>query len=301
MVAERVPRVSIGMPVYNGEKHIREAIDSLLAQDFTDFELIISDNTSQDRTLDICQEYAARDPRVRVFSNPYNIGLPQNFNRLVHLARAPYFKWASHDDRCDAAFIRRCVEGLDSDSSVVLAFPRTILTEEDGSIIGSYNEPVDATSPDAATRFLSMFWDLRLCNMIFGVMRMSALRRTHLMPLYPIMDKVFLAELALQGRVVQVPEPLFYRRYPTSRESLHKHMAKWLDPENRGAFYFTRVNIHYHYLRTIWDSDIDRKTKLGLTAPVFLRFLIGSSGKRALQRCALAVGRDPSRRHKASV
>lgn len=300
-MAKRVPRVSIGMPVYNGEGHIGQAIDSLLAQDFTDFELIISDNASQDRTLKICEEYAARDPRVRVFRNQRNIGLPGNFNRLVHLARAPYFKWASHNDWCAPTFIRLCVEALDSDPDAVLASPRTILMEEDGSIIDCYDEPVDASSPDVATRFLKMFWDLSLCNMVFGVMRAQALRRTHLMPICPILDKALLTELALHGRVLEVPEPLFYRRYSRDRASCHKCLGKWLDPENRGPFLFARVNIHLYYLKAVWDSDIDQLLKMRLTGPVLLRFLIGASGKRRLERRLRAFRPGQITHRKASV
>lgn len=81
------PLVSIGLPVYNGELYVARALESLLAQDLDDFEIVICDNASQDSTAEICTAYAERDPRVRLYSNPHNIGLAGNFNRTFELDR----------------------------------------------------------------------------------------------------------------------------------------------------------------------------------------------------------------------
>src|ERR1700737_2789384 len=93
-----VPRVSIGLPVYNGERYLRFAIDSLLEQDYINFELIISDNASTDATQAICQEFADKDPRVRYYRNQTNLGASGNYDRVFELARGDLFKWAAHDD-----------------------------------------------------------------------------------------------------------------------------------------------------------------------------------------------------------
>src|SRR3712207_6191103 len=111
------PKVSIGLPVYNGEKFIREAIDSILNQTFEDFELIISDNASTDETAAICQTYAAQDRRVRYFRNLENIGAAGNHNRVFEAASGKYFKWAAHDDLCGPNFVAECVNVLDRDPS----------------------------------------------------------------------------------------------------------------------------------------------------------------------------------------
>ena len=92
------PRVSIGLPVYNGDNYLAETLDSILAQTFTDFELIISDNGSTDRTEAICRRYAAQDHRVRYVRNPSNLGAARNYKRAFELARGEYFKWNGHDD-----------------------------------------------------------------------------------------------------------------------------------------------------------------------------------------------------------
>ncbi len=115
-------RLSIGLPVYNGERFLSAAIDSLLRQTFEDFELIISDNASTDATGAICRGYADQDRRIRYLPTKENIGSAPNFNRVIELASAPYFSWAAHDDVRAPQYLERCVEVLDRDPSVILAY-----------------------------------------------------------------------------------------------------------------------------------------------------------------------------------
>ncbi|MGH9198508.1 MAG: glycosyltransferase family 2 protein, partial [Acidimicrobiia bacterium] len=120
------PRVSIGLPVYDGEDFIAEQIESLLKQSFGDFELIIADNASTDRTQQICLGYSAQDPRIRYIRNATNVGPVANHNLLIDSARGGYFKFAAHDDIHERDFLARCIEVLDSDASVVLAYPQRV-------------------------------------------------------------------------------------------------------------------------------------------------------------------------------
>ena len=108
----RSPRLSIGIPVYNGESFLAQALDSLLAQTFHDFEIVISDNASTDRTPEICHAYVQRDPRVRYVRNPLNLGSVPNFNRVFEPSTAPLFKWAAHDDLHHETYLERCVRLL---------------------------------------------------------------------------------------------------------------------------------------------------------------------------------------------
>ncbi|MDR7898959.1 glycosyltransferase family 2 protein [Thermosynechococcus sp. JY1334] len=105
IVTKQIPKVSIGMPVYNGEKFIRDALDSLLAQTFTDFELIISDNASTDQTEAICREYAAKDKRIRYVRQAQNLGAAANFKYVLDEARGEYFMGAAADDKWDPRWI----------------------------------------------------------------------------------------------------------------------------------------------------------------------------------------------------
>jgi glycosyltransferase involved in cell wall biosynthesis len=120
----RTPRVSIGLPVYNGENYLAETLDSILAQTFTDFEVIISDNASTDRTETICRQYAAQDRRIRYLRNTSNLGAAKNYNRVFELSQGEYFKWNGHDDPLAPVFLERCVAVLDRHPGVVLCFAR---------------------------------------------------------------------------------------------------------------------------------------------------------------------------------
>ena len=122
----KTPQVSIGMPVYNGEPFIREALDSLLAQTFTDFELIISDNASTDGTEAVCREYAAKDDRIRYVRQEENRGAAANFQFVLEQARFPFFMFASHDDLWDPIHIIVCIGKLQENPHLVGCSPKSI-------------------------------------------------------------------------------------------------------------------------------------------------------------------------------
>ena len=207
-----IPRVSIGLPVYNGERYLRESIDSILAQTFQDFELVVCDNASTDATARICEEYAERDPRVRYFRNERNIGGINNANLTFERSRGELFRWAAHDDVCAPALLERCVQTLDERADAVGVYPGTINIDEDGIGTGSrYGKEGTATRPHA--RFRELSYRYHPCEPIYGVIRSEVLRKTRLQQNYTGSDRALLCELALHGPFVQIPEPLFYKRY----------------------------------------------------------------------------------------
>src|ERR1700726_3052082 len=126
------PLVSIGIPVFNAQRYLREALDSLIAQDYENIELVISENASTDGTAAICREYAARDPRVRYERAEMNQGAVWNFNRVYSLARGTYFMWAAFDDLRAPSYVRRCVERLEAQPSAVLCCTDVRLIDEAG-------------------------------------------------------------------------------------------------------------------------------------------------------------------------
>src|SRR3989304_6465989 len=121
---DETPLVSVGLPVFNGNKYIEQAIDSILAQTYQNFELIISDNASNDRTQEICQAFVARDKRIKYFRNDKNLGAAPNFNNVFNLSSGKYFKWAAYDDLLAPDFLSRCIDVLESMPDVVLCFPK---------------------------------------------------------------------------------------------------------------------------------------------------------------------------------
>jgi glycosyltransferase involved in cell wall biosynthesis len=206
------PPVSIGMPVFNSEKYIVPALESILGQSFSDFELIISDNSSDDRTAEICQEFARRDGRIRYFRQPKNIGAPRNFNFVFEQATGPYFKWAAGSDVCDRDLVRVCKQVLDERPEVVLAFGKTMAIDERGQILGAVEDDLVMDDERPSRRFRHVVDHSYYNNVHAGLFRSETLRKTMLEQPYPSGDMVLIAELALYGRFWEVPQALFYRR-----------------------------------------------------------------------------------------
>ena len=147
------PRLTIGLPVYNGEKYVAEAIEALLGQTFEDFELIISDNASTDGTAGICRRFGKQDSRIRYVRQPRNIGIAPNHNFVVHEARGELVKWASHDDLYARDMMERCVQALDENPQVVLAHPWTAMIDGSGQVTAAIEYPLNTASPSAPERW----------------------------------------------------------------------------------------------------------------------------------------------------
>jgi glycosyltransferase involved in cell wall biosynthesis len=233
-----VPRVSIGLPVYNGENYLRMAIDSVLEQDYTDFELIISDNASTDATQTICREVAAADPRVRYYRNEINIGASGNYNRVFDLARGEFFKWAAHDDVHLPGFLRRCVGVFEqAPSTVVLVAPRTEIIDGDGRKTMQLAESLHTTRSLPHQRVADVLRNVAWATAQFGLFRSEALRQTRLVDGFLASDWVLLLELAILGEIWEIPEILFQRRYhegvSTIANKTGTELAEWFDTSRK--------------------------------------------------------------------
>jgi len=235
------PRLTIGLPIYNGEQLLPQAIESLLTQKYDDFEVVISDNASVDGTPELCAAYAAQDRRIRYVRNERNLGSIPNFNKLVGLARGEYFKWAAHDDWCEPEFVGRCVEGLDADPGVVLCHAKAIRVDEAGDTLVVDLDPLDVRSPDPAERFRQVLWSLRAIYPIYGVIRTDALRRTQLFRGHSGSDRILLAELSLLGQLYQIPELLLYERETLSSRSNRKPSFFDISNKDRPPFKHWRL------------------------------------------------------------
>jgi glycosyltransferase involved in cell wall biosynthesis len=206
------PLLGLGMPVFNGERFVGQAIEALLGQSFTDFELLISDNASTDATRDICETYAALDDRVRYVRHPANGGLPRNWNFVFRESRGQYFKWAAADDFVSPNFLAECVALLEQKPDAVIAFGGMWLVDDDGGTPSEYADAFEVAAPSAAGRFFDVASRLGLNAPISGVIRRGALQQTALIRPYPGSDVVLMAELALQGTFRMNPAAAFYRR-----------------------------------------------------------------------------------------
>jgi len=234
--SKHAPRVSIGVPVYNGARYLGEAIESLLRQTYEDIEIIISDNASTDATGEIASAFAARDPRIRYDRLPKNIGAAANFNRVLELARGEYFRWASADDLSAREFVERCVAVLDRHPDVVQAYPRSKLIDENGAVIGEHQDDLHILAERPSDRYIQALERIRLCNAIYGVMRTSVLRRMPPLGAFEGSDIPWQAEIALHGKIWEIPEYLFFRRMHREAQSSMSADARQVhyDPASAG-------------------------------------------------------------------
>ena len=254
-----MPVVSVGVPVFNGERYLEDAVRSILAQTGVDLELIISDNASTDRTPELCRLYAASDRRIRYVRNDSNQGAAANYNRLVRLAEGEYFKWAAHDDILEPTFLRDCLTALQRDRQAVLSFPHAVVIDENGHEVGpEIMDEVVVRAGSAHERLREYFassWDNPRCTAILGVVRTEVLRRTRLIGRYVSADRVLLAELAMQGRFVRVPGVLLKRRKHEgssmrAQVSVDARM-RWFDTSYRGTLRSPHLLWLWKYLTAI--------------------------------------------------
>ena len=267
----RKPRVALGLPVYNGERYLRKALDSILAQEFADFQLTISDNASTDGTAEICSEYARCDPRVRYFRSETNVGIAPNFQRVFHLSDGEYFKWVVHDDLCGSEFLRDCVDLLDeAPNSVVLVYPKSVQIDEDGNILGPYEDHLVAEEATPSRRLERVLRHSGLCYPALGLHRSSALAKTHLIEGFESSDVVLLAELAMMGQFRQIPRYLYqarvHRGTTFSQYQSKEKFDEKMDVANRGRYVMPRTRQFLEILRAISRVELRRADRLQCAA-----------------------------------
>jgi glycosyltransferase involved in cell wall biosynthesis len=251
MTMSTAPRLSIGLPVYNGETYLAESIEALLGQSYEDFELIISDNASTDGTGDICRRYEKQDSRVRYFRQQRNIGLAPNHNFVFAQSRGDLFKWASSDDLYGRDLLKYCVAALDEHPGVVLAHAWEAAIDEKGDVWQALEYPLATDSPSAPERFRSILFGssglferrflagsggspasgdgdghdfvrvenngiLRACDE-YGVIRSDVMRRIAPLGSYHHADRIIACEIALHGPFHITPDWLYFRREYSDR------------------------------------------------------------------------------------
>lgn len=251
------PRISVGMPVYNGERFLRQALDSIVSQTLTEFELIISDNASTDSTGDICTEYANRDPRIRYVRQPANRGAVWNVNHVLALARAPLFTWAHADDVRAPRHLECCVTTLENaPETVVLVCTRSLTIDEAGRSRENHHS-MDLRQPRPSDRLRAVLRTDGNVDVVFGAVRTDVLRACGALGPYQFSDVAQVSELALRGEFWEIPEPLFYRRiHPNSSarpDWTPRDTAVYLDPQNKRQIVLPRIQA-YRTIRRVLDE-----------------------------------------------
>jgi glycosyltransferase involved in cell wall biosynthesis len=263
------PIVSIGLPVYNGENFLRQALETLLAQDYAHFELIISDNGSVDGTEKICREFQARDTRIRYVRHAENRGSPWNFKYVAEEARGKYFLWAAHDDLWSPSFLRKCVAMLEEHPRAVLCCTEINFIDGNGqrSVHYANYKNIETLGRSPAGRIHELISRMGWFA-VYGLMRTEATRKISLgMSVYGC-DVILLLELLLQGDFVKVAEPLFSFRILIEGKTAEDYQR---DFQSRAPVTTTPyASFAARLLRTVYQSALSASEK----AEVFADFIL---------------------------
>lgn len=282
----RQPLVSLGLPVYNGERYLAQALECLLAQSFTDFELIISDNASSDATEQICREHAARDSRIVYYRQPENLGAIRNFNFVFEASSGEYFKWASYDDLCEPTFLEKTVAVLEAEEDVVVAYSRSDMVDASGQswkhrLPSDYDElertgdgelqwkghpRTLAEHPRPSHRFASVLLGTNWCVDSYGLIRSAALRQTRLLVELYGAEKVLMGELSLLGKSRMLGEQLFSQRIHPGASSYQDSSAaqqQFAAARYSKPFISTRLSIFFAHWGAIRHARLTSRDRLG--------------------------------------
>jgi len=297
-----IPTVSIGLPVYNGQKYLQRALDSLLQQDYEDFELIISDNASDDRSPEICRVYAAKDKRIRYYRNEINRGATWNFRKVFELARGKYFKWAAYDDECYPSMLYRCVETMhQAPTQVVVVYPRGEIIDDCGQVVGPTPDHVDSNAARPYQRLARVLFNASFAHSFYGLIRSESLRKTRgYVNIAP--DHVLLAELAMWGQIWEIPEVLFrLRLHPENAMNVNKTrraMQAWFNPRgaNRWPILPYEIALVKEHWKSVWHARLAPIDKClcfitVLTVPQWRTFLHITGKPREWLRSVLTLER----------
>lgn len=303
MVVSNQPLVSIGIPVYNGENYISEALDSIVNQTYKNLEIIISDNASIDKTQEICESYQKQDERIKYFRFDENQGAAINFNNTFKVAKGTYFKWASHDDYLDTTYIEKCVDYLEKNPQTHLCHSRKNIVNKKSITIKRLDYPgLGINEEHGFERFKSFLRAFRYfqddADVVFGLFRSSELAKTQKIANYHSSDFTLTAEIVLLGKLHIIPEYFFYRRFHEKMSTVaHQSKvsrAKWFDNKKKKASlmqYFPFLLWFSEFIKFIGRSNLTffEKYKLSfstvewLLARIYFRIVVRFKFKHPLE------------------
>jgi len=266
------PKISIGMPVFNGELYIADAIESVLNQTFSDLELIISDNASSDTTQEICEAYAKKDNRIRYIRQSKNVGAAGNFNYTFEVAKGEYFAWLAHDDLIKEKYLEACLKVLEHNDSVVLCFSKTKFIDEHGEFICDYEYSAEVQDDDTTKRFVEMISASHIVVEVFGLIRSDILAKSKKIASFMTSDFVLLSELLLYGKFYELPDYLFYHREHKDRSvkacADPKDREKWFDTSKDVKFVFPWWRRLFEHAKVVIRTPLSMKLKIKLLGAV---------------------------------
>lgn len=292
-----MPLVSIGLPVYNGAETIERAVNTLLTQTYTNFEIIISDNGSTDETLKILNKLQRIDSRIKVFKNETNKGSIWNFTKVFQESTGEYFMWASHDDHHEVGFIAACVKAMEDNEEAVLCAPNMQMISQDSEEviwISEMHSFMDKRS--LCGRYRETLRNFPAVS-IYGLYRLSSLAQTHLFPKVIGGDLLLIQELSLLGTFIGVPEVLFTRHGREKWNSIHQDYMVFFGRSRKPVWYSPFIFVFLSQMQQLLRAKVSTGERFQLIA-ILIRYQLGQF---ALKVCLKSLKYLLPNRFKLSV
>lgn len=298
--------VSLGMPVYNEESHVAVSLESVLGQDYQNFELIVSDNDSTDKTLQIVQDYASRDKRIKVYTTDRNQGAVANFNRVLSLSTGTYFMFTSGHDVWQRDFLSKAVQVLEHNHDVVLGAAQVAIVDNEGKTIYRMAGSLDTRKMPAKVRFLqSTQWNDVYYGLAYGLIRSDALKGLSVRRNVKAPDVVLISELSLKGAFLQIRGTTHYvrRSHPVKPgvELTHESLERLETPSR---LILPNASTYFALMSSAWHSQLSLRTRLSLLAEIWLRnirSLPEQAAADAIFFVSVAVSLDVAKKMEAIV
>lgn len=266
IIKNHSPRVSIGMAVFNGGTLLVFAIDSLLAQTFEDFELIITDNASTDETEERCRAYAQKDSRIVYIRRDKNYGANNNSHHALLQATGEYFMFAAHDDRWHPDFIASCVSVLDHNKTVVLAMPAVQFLTPEGTHCNIPYPVLHTIGTGIRNRVAGIFRENNVGYSAYGLYRREALGKIAIAIDCYGGDVVILLQLMLLGDAAFISQKLFY--YRLSNKTAQQQINSVGSSEDTRHIDKPYTSLTVNLLRVITNAAINPSLKQVLISDV---------------------------------
>ena len=264
--------VSIGLPVYNNEQFIAGFLDSVLAQDYSNFDLIICDDCSSDSTEQICRDYAERDERIRYIRNEETIGPLENHRKVLALAESDYFMFARGHEVLPPDLLSKALDVLQTQQNVVLACAPTRWVNETGDVLNDkFLMQFDTRGCDVATRCLLILWGK--CESFYGVGLTQHFRSIRVLEPVVGTDLIMLIEMGLLGAFAILPCGDRLRRYYYQEDygqRIKRHTSALISQPDFLDRHFPVIKLPFKLLGSIWHGPIRFRDKVLATLLVLL-------------------------------
>ena len=276
------PLVSIGLPVFNGEKFLESSIDTLLSQSYQNIEVIVSDNASTDKTQLIVERYCSKDDRVKYHRHEKNLGASLNYNSTFEMSDGKYFKWAAHDDIIHKNYIEQCVIAMEGDDSLSLVHPLTGQIDGKGAVTEHLYTSRDTVIPETTSKrelYRILIQDRGAWVRIFGLIRSSVLKNTPLIDNYVGSDLTLLGELGLKGKVRDIDTIMFWRREHEETSTTGQYKARrkrlnWFDTSKNPKVAFPEWRLNTEMFRSVAKQNISLTDKISCVMAILGRMWI---------------------------